>query len=83
VAPQSGERQGDERHSGERQGDERQSSERQSSERSSGETTEFMLQHGDLLVMSGDLQHFYHHSVPKQVGLDSERINLTFRFVRH
>ncbi len=37
------------------------------------------LQHGSLLLMSGQFQHCYQHSIPKtnrQIGL---RINLTFR----
>jgi alkylated DNA repair dioxygenase AlkB len=39
------------------------------------------LQHGSLLLMSGALQHFWRHRVPKQRDTTSTRINLTFRVV--
>lgn len=41
--------------------------------------TEFRLAHGDLLLMAGDTQRFYQHSLPKTVRPLGERINLTFR----
>lgn len=40
---------------------------------------EFPLKHGTLLIMSGELQHFWQHSVPKQKGVKNSRVNLTFR----
>jgi alkylated DNA repair dioxygenase AlkB len=39
------------------------------------------LQHGSLLVMSGPLQHFWKHRIPKQKDAVGTRINLTFRVV--
>jgi alkylated DNA repair dioxygenase AlkB len=40
------------------------------------------LTHGSLLIMSGTLQHFWKHSVPKTTAAVGERINLTFRRTR-
>jgi alkylated DNA repair dioxygenase AlkB len=40
------------------------------------------LTHGSLLVMQGELQHFWQHQVPKTAKLVSERINLTFRVIK-
>jgi alkylated DNA repair dioxygenase AlkB len=37
------------------------------------------LKHGTLLVMSGELQHFWQHSVPKRKRVEGSRFNLTFR----
>ena len=37
------------------------------------------LPHGSLLVMAGDTQRFYRHSLPRTVRPVGERINLTFR----
>ncbi|MCC4264709.1 alpha-ketoglutarate-dependent dioxygenase AlkB [Oceanimonas baumannii] len=37
------------------------------------------LKHGTLLVMSGELQHFWEHSVPKRKKVSGSRFNLTFR----
>jgi alkylated DNA repair dioxygenase AlkB len=37
------------------------------------------LKHGTLLIMSGELQHFWSHSVPKRAGVHESRFNLTFR----
>lgn len=39
------------------------------------------LKHGSLLIMSGELQHFWQHSVPKRKKMDNLRINLTFRVI--
>ena len=39
------------------------------------------LNHGDLLVMKGDVQKFWHHSVPRELEKCTPRINLTFRHV--
>ncbi|PFG58548.1 alkylated DNA repair dioxygenase AlkB [Vibrio sp. ES.051] len=40
---------------------------------------EFELSHGSLLIMAGELQHHWKHSVPKTAKQKNERINLTFR----
>lgn len=39
------------------------------------------LQHGDLLLMGGALQHYWRHCVPKTGKQSTPRINLTFRRV--
>ena len=39
------------------------------------------LAHGSLLIMGPGIQQHWHHQVPKQPGLSSGRINLTFRYV--
>ncbi|MGH8053022.1 MAG: alpha-ketoglutarate-dependent dioxygenase AlkB family protein [Stenotrophomonas sp.] len=44
-------------------------------------STEFLLGHGDLLLMAGDTQRFYQHSLPKTARPMGERINLTFRLI--
>lgn len=40
------------------------------------------LSHGSLLVMGGELQHYWHHQIPKTTKNCAERINLTYRFVK-
>lgn len=40
---------------------------------------EIPLHHGSVLVMAGELQHHWQHSVPKQTKVRNSRINLTFR----
>jgi len=40
---------------------------------------EIELEKGSLLIMSGELQHYWQHQVPKTSKLVGERINLTFR----
>ncbi len=42
---------------------------------------ELMLEHGSCLVMSGNSQQFFQHSLPKQSKVKSGRINLTFRSI--
>ena len=42
---------------------------------------EIPLHHGSVLVMAGELQHHWQHSVPKQKRVKSSRINLTFRTI--
>lgn len=37
------------------------------------------LEHGDLLIMAGDIQTYYEHSLPKRLKVKDRRINLTFR----
>lgn len=43
---------------------------------------EIPLKHGSLLIMSGALQHFWQHSVPKQKSATQNRFNLTFRQIQ-
>ena len=40
---------------------------------------DFQLNSGSLLIMGGEMQHFYKHTVPKQLKVNAPRINLTFR----
>jgi alkylated DNA repair dioxygenase AlkB len=42
---------------------------------------EIELSHGSLLIMQGELQHFWQHQVPKTKEIKKERINLTFRVI--
>jgi alkylated DNA repair dioxygenase AlkB len=48
----------------------------------SGEKIEIDLTHGSLLVMDGELQHFWKHQVPKTTKQVRDRINLTFRIIK-
>jgi alkylated DNA repair dioxygenase AlkB len=43
---------------------------------------EISLGHGDLLIMSGELQHHWQHSVPKQSKIKHGRLNMTFRVIK-
>jgi len=43
------------------------------------EKIDILLEHGSLLIMKGELQHFWQHQVPKTSATIKERINLTFR----
>lgn len=43
------------------------------------EKIEIELSHGSILIMQGELQHFWKHQVPKTRKPVGERINLTFR----
>lgn len=45
----------------------------------SGEMISIALNHGDLLIMSSDMQRNWEHSVPKRKRVRSPRVNLTFR----
>lgn len=49
--------------------------------RDTNEKIEIILQHGSLLVMKGELQHYWQHQVPKTKLQVKERINLTFRVI--
>ena len=40
-----------------------------------------VLHHGSLLIMGGDIQHTWRHSVPQTGGPTGERINITFRWL--
>jgi len=44
-----------------------------------GDRLELELGHGSLLVMRGDTQRNYKHSLPRTKKASGERINLTFR----
>jgi alkylated DNA repair dioxygenase AlkB len=46
------------------------------------EKIEIKLVHGSLLIMQGELQHFWQHQVPKTAMKIKDRINLTFRFIK-
>jgi alkylated DNA repair dioxygenase AlkB len=46
------------------------------------EKLEIELTHGSLLIMQGELQHFWQHQVPKVSKDVNERINLTFRVIK-
>ncbi|SMM99374.1 Alkylated DNA repair protein AlkB [uncultured Candidatus Thioglobus sp.] len=41
------------------------------------------LKHGTLLIMSGEMQHFWQHSLPKRKKVKQARFNLTFRDINH
>ncbi len=41
-----------------------------------------LLEHGSLLLMQGETQHFWKHQIPKTAKPIGERINLTFRVIR-
>ena len=43
---------------------------------------EIELTHGSLLIMQGELQHYWQHQVPKTKKAIGERINLTFRVIK-
>jgi alkylated DNA repair dioxygenase AlkB len=47
----------------------------------SKEIKEFSLHAGSLLIMEGNTQMYWQHSVPKQLKVQSPRLNLTFRVV--
>lgn len=46
------------------------------------EKIEIELTHGSLLIMQGELQHYWQHQVPKTSKVVEERINLTFRVIK-
>lgn len=46
------------------------------------ERIDIVLKHGSLLIMLGELQHFWQHQVPKTKKVKTERINLTFRVIK-
>jgi len=46
------------------------------------QTLDIPLQHGDLLIMAGALQHHWRHCLPKSKVARRRRINLTFRQIR-
>jgi alkylated DNA repair dioxygenase AlkB len=46
------------------------------------EKIEIELTNGSLLIMQGQLQHYWKHQVPKTKKIVKERINLTFRTIK-
>ena len=46
------------------------------------ERIDIVLQHGSLLIMKGELQHFWKHQIPKSKKVNQERVNLTFRVIK-
>lgn len=46
------------------------------------ERIDILLKHGSLLIMQGELQHYWQHQVPKTKKVNSERVNLTFRVIQ-
>lgn len=46
------------------------------------EKIQLELGHGSLLIMKGELQHYWQHQVPKTQKEVEQRINLTFRTIR-
>lgn len=46
------------------------------------EKLDIELTHGSLLIMQGELQHYWQHQVPKTSKPVGERINLTFRVIK-
>lgn len=46
------------------------------------ETYKLKLEHGSLLIMKGEMQHYWLHQIPKTKRVISERINLTFRTIK-
>jgi len=45
-------------------------------------TREIMLTHGSLLLMRGETQHYWEHSIPKTAKPTGRRINITFRTIQ-
>jgi len=43
------------------------------------EKVELLLGHGSLLLMKGEVQKHWNHSLPKMMKVKDKRINLTFR----
>lgn len=46
------------------------------------ERLDILLEHGSLLVMKGELQHFWQHQIAKTKKVNTKRINLTFRVIK-
>ncbi|MFD2697404.1 alpha-ketoglutarate-dependent dioxygenase AlkB family protein [Mesonia sediminis] len=46
------------------------------------ERIDIVLQHGSLLIMQGELQHYWKHQIPKSKRVKEERVNLTFRIIK-
>lgn len=39
------------------------------------------LNHGSLLIMKGEMQHYWKHQIAKTTKVSTSRINLTFRYI--
>ena len=50
--------------------------------KSSGEKIELQLESGSLLLMAGETQRYWVHSLPKSKKVKEPRINLTFRNIK-
>lgn len=50
--------------------------------RTTKQKIELKLTHGSLLIMLGEIQHFWQHQVPKTNTETGKRINLTFRQIK-
>lgn len=46
-----------------------------------GETVSVLLEHGSLLVMKDEIQHFWQHRLPPTKKVHTPRVNLTFRTI--
>ena len=46
------------------------------------EKLDLLLENGSLLLMSGEIQHYWKHSLPKTKRVQSPRLNLTFRTIK-
>lgn len=46
------------------------------------ERIDIPLSHGSLLIMKGELQHYWQHQIPKTKTVKTARINLTFRVIK-
>lgn len=49
--------------------------------KTSGEKLKFLLEHGSLLVMKGEVQDYWLHRLPPSRKVTSARVNLTFRTI--
>lgn len=47
----------------------------------SKESVSHVLENGSILLMKGDTQHYWQHSLPKTTKIQEPRINLTFRTI--
>lgn len=46
------------------------------------ERIDILLKHGSLLIMQGELQHYWKHQIAKSKKITQERVNLTFRIIK-
>jgi alkylated DNA repair dioxygenase AlkB len=47
------------------------------------ERYKLLLEHGSLLIMKGEMQHYWLHQIAKTKKQINQRINLTFRFLKN
>jgi alkylated DNA repair dioxygenase AlkB len=47
------------------------------------ENRSYDLEHGSLLIMGGRCQAVYRHGIPRQPAVTSERLSLTFRWLKN